>query len=114
MPRRPPKLPADETQLVRVGTGHLRDAVDDAASPAAPEQQRVGAEQRFDPLDVVEIAHVLHVVADAIDEEAGGGTVAAQCRLVAVALTLPHPRAGDVLQHVAQPLHRPVVDQLSG
>ena len=80
--------------------GRLLHPVDDAAAAAAAEDQRVGALQDLDPLDVVEAAVVLHVVAHAIEEEVGGGVLAAQGDLVAIALALADGDAGDVAQHV--------------
>ncbi len=66
--------------------GALGDAIDDAAAAAAAENHRIGALEHLDPVDVVEVAEILDVVADAVDEEVGGGVVAAQGELVAVAL----------------------------
>jgi hypothetical protein len=48
------------------GLRRLADAADDAALAAPPVQHGGGALQYFDAFDVVQIAHVLAVVADAI------------------------------------------------
>ena len=66
--------------------GRLADAVDDAAAAAPAEDQRVGALQHLDPLDVVEGAVILRVVAQAVEVEVGGGLLAADEDLVPVAL----------------------------
>ena len=49
----------------------LADAVDHAAGPAAAEHQRVRSLENLDPVQIVQIAVVLHVVANAVDEEVG-------------------------------------------
>ena len=77
-----------------------RDAVDDAAHAAAAEDHGVGALERFHAVDVVDVAEVLDVVADTIDEEVGGRAVTAQDRRVAIAFALreadPRHVPGDV------------------
>ena len=50
----------------------LGHAVENAASAAAPEQQRVGAAQNFDLFEVVEPAVIFNVIAHAVDKEIGG------------------------------------------
>src|SRR5687767_14365111 len=45
------------------------DAVDDAAAAAAAEDHGVRPLQDLQPVDVVEVAEILRVVADAVDEE---------------------------------------------
>ena len=70
--------------------GLLDHAVDDAAAAAAAEDHRVRSLQRFDAIEVVQVAVVLHVVAHAVDEEVGRRTVAADDHLVAVVLALVH------------------------
>ena len=52
--------------------GRLSDAVDDPAAAAAAEDHRVGALEHLDPVDIVEVAEILNVVAHAVDEEVGG------------------------------------------
>ncbi|GAB1408838.1 hypothetical protein MASR1M8_27580 [Thermomonas brevis] len=89
-----------------VAVGLAGDAVDHAAAAAAAEHQRVGALQRLGALHVVDVADVLHVVADAVDEEVGGGTDAAQHWRVAVAFALRGADAGHVAEGVGQAGHR--------
>ena len=55
----------------------LGDAVDDAAAAATSEDQGVRPLQDLEALDIVEVAVVLGVVADAVDEEVGRGVLAA-------------------------------------
>jgi U3 small nucleolar RNA-associated protein 14 len=62
--------------------------------PPRPKIMALGLEH-LDPLDVVEVAEILNVVAHPVDEEVGGGVVAAQRDLVAVAFAGPGRRAGD-------------------
>ncbi len=82
------------------GAGRLLHAVDDPAPAAAPEDQRIGALEDLHPLDVVEVAVVLHIVAHPIEEEVGGGVLSAQGDLVAVSLALADGGAGYIAQHV--------------
>src|SRR5688572_11056154 len=58
--------------------GALDHPVDDATAPAAAEDHRVGTLQDLDPVDVVEVAEILDVVAYPVDEEVSGGVVAAK------------------------------------
>ncbi len=50
----------------------LGNAVDHTASTTTPEDHRVPTLQPLHPLDVVQIAEVLHIVAHSVDEEVGG------------------------------------------
>ncbi len=88
-----------------VPIGLARRAVDHAAHAAAPENHRVGPLDGLDPLDVVQVAEVLDVVADAVDEEVGGRAVAAQNRRVAIALALADAHARHVADDVGHALH---------
>ena len=106
--------PWSETSRDGSEAGLLADAVDDAAAAAAAEDHRVRSLQRFDALEVVEVAVVLHVVAHAVDEEVGRGAVAADDHLVAVVLALVHHHAGHVAHDVADAHHHLVLDQLVG
>ena len=63
----------------------LEDPVDDSAAAAAAEDHRVGPLQNLDPVDIVEVAEILDVVADPVDEEIGRARIAAQHDLVAIA-----------------------------
>ena len=92
----------------------LGHPVDDPAAAAAAEDHRVGAAQHLDPVDIVEVAEILDVVADAVDEEVGGGVVAAQRDLVAIALAGAGRRAGDEGQHVGDRAQRLVLDLAFG
>ena len=87
------------------------DAVEHAADAAAPEDHGVRPLEGFDPLDVVDVAEVLDVVADAVDEEVGGRAVAAQDRRVAVALALREADARHVAGHVGHARHALVGDE---
>ena len=90
----------------------LHHAIDDAARAAAAEDHRVGALERLDAIDVVEVAVVLHVVAHAVDEEVGGRAVAAHDDLIAVVLALVRRDAGHVAHDVADAHHQLIPDQL--
>ena len=92
----------------------LADPVDHAARTAAAEDHRVRAFQRFDAVDVVEVAVVLDVVADAVDEEVAGRAVAAEDGGVAVAFALGGDDARHVADHVGHALHRLVAHQFLG
>ena len=80
----------------------LLHAVDDPATAAAAENQRVGALEDFHPFDVVEPAVVLDVIANAIEEEVGSGILAAQSDLIAVALALADGGPRNIAQDVGQ------------
>ena len=75
--------------------GALGDAVDDPAAPAAAEDHCVGALQYLDPVEIVEVAEILGVIAKTVDEEVGGGVVAAQGKLVTVGFAGAGGRARD-------------------
>ena len=94
--------------------GRLGDAVDDAAATTAPEDHGVGTAQDFQPIQIVEIAEILDVVAHTIDEEIGGAVVAAQHDLIAIAFAL----CADSTRHEAQRLlhgqNRLIVQPLFG
>ena len=68
--------------------GVLGDAVDDAATAPATEHHSVWPLQRLDPLDVVQVAVVLHIVAYAVDVEIGRRTVPPNDDLIAIVLAL--------------------------
>src|SRR6267142_2830305 len=57
--------------------GLLRHAVDHASAAAATEHHPVGPLERLDALDVVKVAIVLDVIANAVDIEGGRRAVAA-------------------------------------
>ena len=89
----------------------LRHTVDDAAGTTATEDQGVGPLERLDPLEVVQVAVVLDVVADTVHEEVGRGTVPADDDLVAVVLALMQHHTGHVAQDVAHAHHHLVLDE---
>ena len=90
------------------------DAVDDAAGAAAAEDHAAGTLEGFEALDVVEIAVVLDVVAEAIDEVVAGGAVAAEDDRVAVALALGGADTRDVADGVADAGDGDVIEQTPG
>jgi hypothetical protein len=94
--------------------GFLGDAVDHASAAAPPENHSVGALQRLDTLEVVEVAIILYVVANSVEEEIGGRAIAADDQLVAVVLALDCGDAGHVADHVADAHHHLIFDQLLG
>ena len=100
----------DRELAIGLEAGALGDAVDDAAAAAAAEDHRIGPAQHLDPVGIVEVAEILGVVADAVDEEVGGRVVAAQRDLVAVALAGAGHRAGDIGQDVGDRAERLVLD----
>ena len=99
---------------VAFAIGLAGDAVDHPTAAAAAEHHGVRPLQCLDPFQVVDVADVLHVVADAVDEEVGGRTVAAQHRGVAVAFALRHPDPRHVAEGVCQPGDGLVCDELVG
>src|SRR5262249_55282293 len=90
----------------RSKSGFFADAIDDAATTAAPKQHRVWSFESFDALDVVEISIVLNVVAHAVEKEVGAGAVAADDELVAIVFTLMRRDAGNVGDYVRDARHR--------
>ena len=72
--------PWSETSRVGRKPATLLHAVDDAAGAAAAEDHGVGSLERFDAIQVVQVAVVLDVVAHAVDEEVGRRAVAADDR----------------------------------
>ena len=66
----------------------LGDAIDDPAAATASEDHRVGALVRLNPIDVVETAVILGIVAQPVDEKICRAAVAAQNDLVSVAFAL--------------------------
>ena len=98
--RTPPHCPPSGQRAVGVRRRPLQHPVDDPAAAAAPEDHRVGAFQHLDPVDIVEIAEILDVVANAIDEEVGGAAVAAKHDLVAIALAAAIGGAGHEIEQI--------------
>ena len=101
---------AEDELAVVLEAGALGDAVDDPAAAAAAEDHRVGAFEYLDPVEIVEVAEILGVVAQAVDEEIGGGVVAAQGQLVAIGLAGAGRRAGNEHQEVGDRAQRLVLD----
>ncbi len=85
-------------------------AIDDAAAAAAAEDHRVRALEHLDPIDVVEVAEILNVVAQSVDEEVCRAVVAAQGNLVAVALAGAGRRAGYEHQQIGDRAQLLVLD----
>src|SRR5215831_16309950 len=92
--------------------GLLRDPVDDSAPSSTAEHQRVRALQHLDSLQVIEIAVVLDVIANAIDEKAGGGVVTPNHNFIAIVLSLMGGDAGDVPDDVTNTEHRLILNLL--
>jgi hypothetical protein len=67
--------------------------------PPRPKIIALGPAQHLDPLQIVERAVILDVVAQPVDEEVGGGVIAAQRDLVAMPLALADRDAGQIAQH---------------
>ncbi len=82
--------------VARDAVGLLQRAVQHAAAGAAAEHQRARPFQNLDALGVVDVAIILDVVAEAVDEEVGAGIDAADDQLVAIALALMHRDARHV------------------
>ena len=97
-----------------VPAGLLGDAVDDAADAAATEHHRVRAAQDLEPLDIVEVAIGLDVVAQAVDEEVGGRGVATEYDRLAIAFSLRRRHAGHILDCLADAGRRTIVDGVPG
>jgi hypothetical protein len=68
--------------------------------------------QRLDPLDIVEIAEVLHIVTHSIDEEAARRVVSTNCGLIAVAFALSHRDTGHVADNIRHSLHPLIGDDV--
>ena len=90
------------------------DAVEHASGTAATKDHAAGALRHFEAFDVVEIAVVLDVVAEAIDEVVAGGTVATEDDGVAVALALGGAKAGDVAGGFADAGRGGIAEELLG
>ena len=88
----------------------FENAIDDPAAAAAAEDHRVRPFQDLDPVDVVEVAEVLDVVSNGIDEEIGGARIAAQDEGVAIALAGIVGCAGHEQEHVADRAQLLVLD----
>ena len=89
--------------------GCLLHPVDDPASATSPEDQGIGAFQHFNPLQIVQAPEILAVVPDPVEEEVGGGVLAPQGDLVAIALALADRGAGHIAQYVAEALLRLII-----
>ena len=104
----------DRGAVRRRPLGLLAHAVDQPAGGATAEDHRVRALEHFHALDVVEVAVVLDVVADAVDEEVAGGADAAEDRRLAVALALREAHARHVARGLGNALHRAVAQLVAG
>jgi len=94
--------------------GLLDHAIDHAATAAAAKNHRVRSLQRLDPLQVVEVTVVLHVIPYAIDEKIGRRAVAPYDDLVAIVLTLVIGDPRHVADDVADACHQLILHQLLG
>jgi hypothetical protein len=92
--------------------GAFADSVEHTAATAAPEDHGVGAFMHFHPLNVVEAAEILNVIAQAIDEKICGRIIAAQRDLIAVPLTLTSGDAGDMAHKIGNRHDRLILDLL--
>jgi len=68
----------------------------------------------LDPLDIVERAEILHVIAYAIDEEIGGGILSPDGDLIAIAFALADRRARCIAENIADILKRLIVKLFAG
>src|SRR5205823_4513458 len=98
----------------RRAVGFLEHAVDDAAAATAPENHRVRAFEHLDALDVVEVAEILDVVADSVDEKVRARALPADDDLVAIELALMRNDTGNVADGLAETLKVLVPDELRG
>ena len=94
--------------------GGLHHAIDRAPPGAAPEGEGRGALDDIDALHVVEVAKVLEIVAEAVDEEVGRGDVAAEDGGVSVPFPLRHRDARDVADELAESGDGLIVDDVAG
>ena len=92
--------------------GHPGDTIDHAAPAAPAKDHGVGTQQHLDALGIVEVAVVLDVIADAIDEEVRRGGIAPQAWGIAVPLALADGGTRNVAQDIGHGLHGLVPDQL--
>ena len=106
-----PRAQRQRTAADRVPLRLLADTVDDAAGAATAEDHRVRAEDRFDAVDIVEVAEILDVVTHAVDVKIAGRVVAAEDSRVAVAFALRWRHAGHVTHHIRHALQPLVADQ---
>ena len=94
--------------------GLFADAIDDAAGTATAENHRIRSFQYFHLADVVEVAEVLDVIADAVREEIAGTGIAAHHRGITVSFALRHADARHIAQDVRHAMQGLVVDLLFG
>src|SRR5262245_38884515 len=92
--------------------GLLQRAVEQTPAGRATEGDRTRSLQDLDALGIVEIAKVLHVVAEPVDEKVRARVHAADDELVAVAFTLVNGDARHVARDVGEVLKAVVRDEL--
>ena len=90
------------------GFGRLAHAVDDTALAAAAVQHRRRPLEHLDPFDVVQVAHVLAVVADAVQVEVVAGVEASDAQAVEAGVGAVAD-VGDAAQGLAQVMGAVVV-----
>jgi hypothetical protein len=105
-------LPRDLIYPLSVGL--FKGTVEETTTRGATECDRARSLQDFDALRVVEIAKILDVVAEAVDEEVGARIDAADDELVAVAFALVHGDTRNVAGDVGEVLKARVVDEFPG
>ncbi len=94
--------------------GGLADPVDHATATAAPENQRIGAFQHFDAVDIVQGAVILRIVAQAVEIEVGSAFLTPDEDFVAMAFAAFQAHAGHIAQGLAQLGDGLVVDLVAG
>src|SRR6185503_7013853 len=77
-------------------------------------QHRVRTFERFDTLDVIEVAIVLHVVAHSIQEEISARAVTANDDLIAIVLTLVRRNTRNISDNVRNARHRLIANLFFG
>ena len=82
--------------------GRLGHAVDDTATAATAEKERIGTAQDLDLFVIIERAVILHIIADTIEEEVRRGLIAANDDRVAMALALADRQARRIAQNVTE------------
>src|SRR5262249_8325157 len=95
-----------------LSVGLLQRAVEQAPARGASKRNRARSLQDLDALGIVEIAEVLHVVAEPVDVEVRARIHAADDKLVAVAFALVDVDARHVARDVGEILKTVVRDEL--
>ena len=80
--------------------------------PPRPNVSAFGALYSFHSLNVVEVAVVLHIIADTVYIEVGGGCVSADDRRITMSFSLCHRDARNVAYDVSHVEHVLIPDQV--